>query len=226
MEHWEYIRCIIWSRRIRTRISSAFATIKDSIIDSRHNGSGCEMIWKKVYQLLYMFFLCHEKFFTDWNAMVILNVNRDYNCCPGTTHMSHIVHDRICSVISKTTMEPSPWTLTTYSVYVFISWTQSMWHSLYDVRCNSESLSMFCLVFTQASSVLISSVSHCRQTTVGFWFWISKPPYGVIKLTLGSIASEEYVVKEYWRAWAKLITKWFLPGVICLSRCSHTQTLK
>ena len=43
---------VIWRRRIRTPMSFAFATMKDPVVDSRHNASGCEMIWKKAYKLL------------------------------------------------------------------------------------------------------------------------------------------------------------------------------
>ena len=100
----------------------------------QHNTSGCEMVGKKAYELLNISFLRHEQFFTEWNGMVLLNININYSSCPGTTHMSLEVTGY---VIIKTTMEPDPWTLITYSAYVLISWTQAMWHSLYGMWCNS-----------------------------------------------------------------------------------------
>ena len=133
------------------------------------------MTWNKAYQLLCMFFLRYEQLFTDWNTLVLLNINRAYDSCPGTTHLSLIVCDWICSIIIKITMEPGPWTLITYSAYVLISWTTAMWYSLYGMRCNSKPLSIICLVFTQASTTLISSVLCCGQTTVGFWICSESP---------------------------------------------------
>ena len=65
------------------------------------------MIWKRAYELLYIFLLRREQFFADW-----------YTMC----------------------------------------------HSLFGMRCNSKPLSMICLVLTQASLALISSVLHCAQT--------------------------------------------------------------
>ena len=79
--------------------------------------------------------------------MVHLNINKDYDSCPGTSRMSLIVCDWIYSVIIKTMMKPGPWTIITYSTYVLITWTQAMWHSLYGMGCNSEPLAMICLVF-------------------------------------------------------------------------------
>ena len=124
------------------------------------------MMWKKDYEQLYIFFLQYKQFFTDWNTMVLLNINRNYSSCPGTTHMSLIVGDWICSLIIKIMMEPDPWTLLTYSANVLISWTQAKGHSLYGMWCNSKPLSMICLVFTQASSVL----NHLFRA-VGRHYW-------------------------------------------------------
>ena len=109
---------------------------------------------RRLVNCLTFSFFDMNSFFTEWNAIVLLNINRNYRSCPGTTHMSLIVGDWICSVINKTTMEPGPWTLVTCSTYVLISWTQAMRHWLYGMWCNIEPLSMICLVFTQALSVL------------------------------------------------------------------------
>ena len=117
------------------------------------------MMWKKAFELLYIFFLQHEQFFTDWNALFLLNMNINYSSCFWTTHMGLSVVDWICSVIIKTRMEPGPWTLITYSAW-----------------CNNKPLSMICLVFTRASSVLIASVLHYWQTLLQAFLYVLKLP--------------------------------------------------
>ena len=100
------------------------------------------MMWKKAYELLYIFFLQYDQFFNDWSAMALLNINRNCSSCSGTTNMSLIFSDWICSVIIKNTMELAPWTLITYSAYVLISWTLAIGYSLHGMWCNSKPLSI------------------------------------------------------------------------------------
>ena len=170
----------------------------------QHNASGCEVIWKKAYELLYVLFLRHEQFFVDRNVIALVSIKRNHGSCHGMTHISLIVGDWNCSVFMKTSMEPGPWTLITYSAYVLVSWTQAMWHSLCGMWRNSKPLSMLSLVFTQASPVLISYVSCWgrRYCWLFYMFFIYLPLYSVSKLTLGSTGLKEFVVKEDWRLWA------------------------
>ena len=144
------------------------------------------MMWKKAYELLYISFLYHEQFFTDWNVMAILNININHSISsyPGTAYMSLIVDDGICSIIIKTTMEPGPWTLITYSAHVLICWTQAMGYPLCGMWCNSKPLSMICLVLLRLRQYwynLFRAVGR-RYCRLFFVFWIYLPPYGVSKL--------------------------------------------
>ena len=127
-------------------------------------------MWQKAYELLCIVFLQYEQFFTDWNAMALLNINRNCSSCPGTTHMSLIVGDWICSVIIKTTMEIGPWTLITYSAYVLI-----IWHLLYGMWCNSKPLAMICLSLLRLLQYwyhLFRPVGRC-YCRLFFMFWIN-----------------------------------------------------
>ena len=158
------------------------------------------MMWQKAYELLCIVFLQYKQFFTDWNAMALLNINRNCSSFPGTTHMSLIVGDWICSVIMKTTMELGPWTLITYSAYVLI-----IWHSLYGMWCNSKPLAMICLFYSGFFSTDIICFALWADVTAGFSLCSESTcmhPYGVSKLTLDSTALEEFVVKQGWRLWA------------------------
>ena len=130
----------------------------------------------------------------------------EFNLTENTTHMGLIVGDWICSVIIKTPMAPGPWTLITYSAWLVLFYP--------------------CFLSTDSICFALSA-----DVTAGFslcliLLWVYLPPNGVSKLTLGSTALEEFVAKKGLKVRASLICKWFLPGTICLSRCSHTQMLK
>ena len=117
---------------------------------------------------------CFTYSFFDMNSSLLTETQRSSWTPTKITvavlewHTSLIFGDWICNVIIKTTMEPGPWTLIIYSAYVLITWTHAMWHSFYGMWCNSKPLSMICLVFTQASSVLTSVLVLWANVIAGF----------------------------------------------------------
>ena len=120
--------------------------------------------------------------------------------CHGTTQMSLIVGDWMCSVIIKITMEPG-----TYSAYVLISWTQAIWHSLFGLWCNNKPPAndsscfypgfvrthIICHLWADITVGLSVGLSICSESTCLH-----------SKFTLGSSVLEEFVVKEGWRVQA------------------------